>query len=71
MVSTDTPGDADDDGTCDLMESSLSFESYAPVLVVLVLLAAAGIAISARLGQKSLAPALPPSPPPLPDEDED
>ena len=71
MVSTDTPGDADDDGTCDLMESSLSFESYAPVLVVLVLLAAAGIAISARAGQKSLAPALPPSPPPLPDEDED
>jgi len=73
LVPTDTPRDADKDGTCDVMESSLSFESYAPIVVVLVLVVAAGMALSARMGQKSYIPAVPPSPPPLPlkEEDED
>jgi hypothetical protein len=71
LVLTDTPADDDSDGTCDLMESSTSFENYALTVVVLVLMIAAGMAISARMGQKSFAPSVPPSPPSLPPEVED
>lgn len=71
LVRTDTPADDDSDGTCNLMESSTSFENYALTVVVLVLMIAAGMAISARMGQKSFAPSVPPSPPPLPLEGED
>ena len=71
LVLTDTPADDDSDGICDLMESSISFESYAPIVVVLVLMIAAGVGISARMGQKSFVPPVPPSPPPLPLEGED
>ena len=71
LVRTDTPADDDSDGICNLMESSTSFENYALTVVVLVLMIAAGMAISARMGQKSFAPSVPPSPPPLPLEGED
>ena len=62
LVRTDTPADDDSDGTCNLMESSTSFENYALTVVVLVLMIAAGMAISARMGQKSFAPPCLPAP---------